>query len=224
MGSFSSATTPHGTVPPVRIETLLIDTTDGLRLEADLGLPADPKGAVVLAHPHPLHGGNRQHPVVDALFRSFPAAGFAAIRFDFRGVGRSSGEHGGGLDERLDVAAAIDAVAAIALDGPIVAIGYSFGAIMALHVADPRLSAWIAVAPALSELDADPVAAADLRPKLLLVAEHDQFSPPDQVRTRTASWQNTAVDVIEMADHFLVGRAGVVALEAVAYVSRLAGR
>lgn len=208
----------------MRIETLLLETVDGLHLEADLAVPPAPRGAIVIAHPHPLHGGNRHHPVVDAMFRSFPPAGFAAIRFDFRGVGSSEGVHGGGLDERLDVAAAVDAVAPFALDGPFVACGYSFGAVLALQVADPRLTAWIGVAPPLSHLDADPVAAADLRPKLLLVAAHDQYTDPDAVRARTADWQNTAVDVVEMTDHFLTGRAGVVALEAVAFVSRLAGR
>lgn len=208
----------------MRIETLLLDTVDGLHLEADIAEPPAPRGAIVIAHPHPLHGGNRHHPVVDALFRSFPAAGFTAIRFDFRGVGRSEGEHGGGLEERLDVEAAVEAVAPLALDGPLVAAGYSFGAVVALEVADPRLTAWVGVAPPLSHLDADPVAAADLRPKLLLVPAHDQFTPPGDLRARTAGWQNTAVDVVEMADHFLAGRAGLVALEAVAFVNRLAGR
>ncbi|MGD9702430.1 MAG: alpha/beta hydrolase [Acidimicrobiia bacterium] len=207
----------------MRIETLLVDTIDGLHLEADLALPAAPRGAVAIAHPHPQFGGDRLNPVVDALFRSLPAAGFAALRFDFRGVGNSEGTHGEGVDERLDMAAAIDAVAPFALDGPLVAAGYSFGALVALQVADPRLSAWVAIAPPLGTMPADPVAAGDHRPTYVLVPAHDQFTTPEAVAQRTAGWQNTTVEVVEMADHFFGGRAGVVALEVVAFVSRLAG-
>ena len=84
-----------------------LETTDGLALVADLALPdRDPWAGVVLAHPHPLYGGDRHSPVVAAAFAALADAGVAVLRFDFRGVGRSGGTHGGGIDERLDVAAA----------------------------------------------------------------------------------------------------------------------
>src|SRR5205085_11735735 len=94
--------------------------------------------------------GNMHNNVVDALVRTLGGAGVAALRFDFRGVGRSGGEHGEGETERLDVVAAIEAVVPFVGDGPLLLAGYSFGAAVALSVADPRLAAWFAVAPPLA--------------------------------------------------------------------------
>jgi len=55
----------------------------------------------VVCHPHPLYGGDMRNNVVDALVRALSETGVAAVRFDFRGVGRSGGEHGEGETERL---------------------------------------------------------------------------------------------------------------------------
>ena len=49
------------------------------------------RGAVVVAHPHPLHGGNMDHPVVIAVCERAAALGLTALRFDFRGVRDSEG-------------------------------------------------------------------------------------------------------------------------------------
>ena len=96
----------------MRNDTLSIATMDGLDLEADLALPDEIRGAVVLCHPHPQYGGDRFNTVVEALFRALPSAGFAALRFDFRGVNNSEGRHGGGVDERMDALAALEAATA----------------------------------------------------------------------------------------------------------------
>jgi alpha/beta superfamily hydrolase len=186
-------------------ETTLLATADGLTLEADVFLPAEPWAAAVVAHPHPLYGGDRTSPVVDAVARAVHGAGAAAVRFDFRGVGRSEGEYDDGVGERLDVAAAVDLAAQLAGDGPLLVAGYSFGALVALNVTDPRITAWLAVAPPLT-MAPRPLAAGDHRPKLLLVAEHDQFCPPGSAAAAVEGWSNTALDTITMADHFLGGR------------------
>jgi len=208
----------------VRIDTLPITTMDGLTLQADLTLPDAIRGAAAVCHPHPQYGGDRFNPVVDALFRAFAAAGFATVRFDFRGVNASEGAYGGGVDERMDAAAALDAVAPFAPDGPLVLAGYSFGALVALNVADPRLDAWVAVAPPLAMAPSAPVAALDARPKLLLVPAHDQFSPPPAVHGAAGTWTSTEIETIDMADHFLAGRTGAVAERATAWVGALAAR
>jgi alpha/beta superfamily hydrolase len=216
----------------VRIETVRIDTIDGLLLEADLAIPTSPWAAAVVAHPHPLQGGDRFNPVVDALYSTFATNGIAALRFDFRGVGTSEGSHDGGDAERLDVAAALDAIepwthpatSGGTLHGPLVAVGYSFGALVALEVAEPRVSGWIAVAPPLPAQGRAPLAGADPRPKLVLSPSFDQFCPPDVALQRTSSWNEVEVHPIEMADHFLVGRTAYVCDAALAFVRRLAGR
>ncbi len=212
-------------------ETLALTTVDGIALRADLAVPADHWAAVVLTHPHPLYGGDRHALVTDALFRALPPAGVATLRFDFRGAGDSEGEHDGGHGERLDVAAAIEALAPLAEATrpaghvPLVVCGYSFGADVALCVTDPRLDAWVLVAPPLAAVPlGDMTAAGDHRPKLLVVPEHDQFRSPAAAAAATAAWRATSIITIPMGDHFLAGRTAAVAETIVGFLRSLAGR
>jgi uncharacterized protein len=199
-----------------------VRTSDGLLLEAELALPSAPRAGVVLAHPHPLHGGSMRSLVTSELFRLLPAEGIAALRFNFRGVEGSPGEHGGGVDEARDVVGAIDALAIAAPGVPLALCGWSFGGDVSLSVDDARLVGWFLIAPTLRVLPLDAlVAAADPRPKLLAVPEHDEFRPPDSARSVTAAWVNTRVEVIKGADHFLVGRTSKAADLLVEFVSSL---
>lgn len=205
----------------MRIETVGLHTIDGLHLEGDLALTPDPAGAAVVAHPHPQYGGDRFNPVVDALFGALAGAGWTVVRFDFRGVGASEGRHGGGADERMDVVAGIDLVTTVAPDAPIWLLGYSFGATVTLDVTDPRVAGWVGVAPPLAALPRPCLAGPDHRPKLLLVPEHDQLSPPSATVGLTADWSTTTVETIPMGDHFLAGRTAWVAEHVIGW---LAGR
>jgi alpha/beta superfamily hydrolase len=189
------------------IEPVALATEDGLQLEAELAVPDEPWAAAVLLHPHPQHGGNMRSIVPGTLFEVLPAEGVACLRFNFRGVGGSSGSFGGGVDERLDVVAAVDALHPIVEGLPLVLAGWSFGADTSLAVGDERASGWFAVAPPLRVVAvSDMVAGGDPRPKLLAVPQHDQFRPPDSAREATADWKNTRIEVVPGADHFLVGR------------------
>jgi alpha/beta superfamily hydrolase len=84
----------------------------------------------VVSHPHPLAGGDMDHPVVVALWRAAAARGLRALRYNFRGVGRSTGA----LTPKSPLAIA-DLAGAIAFlgGGPALAIGYSYGARVTLH-------------------------------------------------------------------------------------------
>lgn len=200
------------------IETVTLTTIDGVPIAADIATAAvdrSIRGGVVLAHPHPLYGGNRFNPVIDALFRALPEHGFHAVRFDFRGAGDSGGDHDDGDSERLDVAAAVDFLAPFNDD--IWSIGYSFGSIVAMNVVEPRVSGWIAVAPPLA--DGSPVLAGrDPRPKLLLVPEHDQFCPTSSARERSREWPNNTIVEVAGTDHFLQGRLSSVVENAVGFL------
>ena len=196
----------------------MLDTADAIALEAEIDVPTDRWAGVVLAHPHPTYGGNMHATVTDALFEALPRHGIAAVRFNFRGVGSSGGDHDHGLGERLDIVAAIELMAMF-VDGPLVLSGYSFGADVSLCVVDPRVAGWFAVAPPLRAVSAaDFLAAADARPKRLAVAEHDQFNPPESARSSTDSWTNTDIVCVPGADHFLNGRLSFVADECVEFV------
>ena len=101
----------------------------GITLEGRLSVGAAPGGAVI-THPHPLFGGTMANNVVLTAVRALAARGMAALRFNFRGGGRSTGVYGGGVDEAEDVAAAL-AFLKSRTPGPHHVIGYSFGAAVA---------------------------------------------------------------------------------------------
>lgn len=207
----------------IETEPLRLVTSDGIELEAEARVPAAPTAAVVLAHPHPAHGGSMRSLVTSELFRELPAHGLAALRFNFRGVGASGGEHGGGRPERDDVLAAVHAWHERFPGLPLVLSGWSFGADVSASITDPAIAGWVLVAPPLRVLPADELAAGrDPRPKLLVVPEHDQFRPPDGAREQTADWVATTLEVIPGADHFLAGRTARAAELLVAFASTLA--
>ncbi len=170
-------------------------------------MPEPTWAAAVLAHPHPLYGGSMRSIVTGALFEGLSREGVACLRFNFRGVGASEGEHDEGRGERDDIVAALDVLEPITEGLPLALCGWSFGADTALCVGDARVGGWLAVAPPLRDV-ARPlmVAPNDPRPTLLAVPENDQFNPPARARPTVEGWQATRLVVVEGADHFLVGK------------------
>jgi hypothetical protein len=204
------------------VEPRWITTADGVTLEAEVVVPQLPVAAVLLTHPHPLYGGSMRSLVTSELFRALPTHDFAVVRFNFRGVERSGGEHGGGWAERLDVEAGLDAIESVAPNAPIVVAGWSFGADVALTVVDKRIRGWFLIAPPLRVLPAEAfVAALDPRPKHVAVPERDEFNPPSSARERTRGWKSTEIEVVPGADHFLVGRTESVTASLVAFIGSL---
>ena len=189
---------------PVAVSTVRFEAPDGTVLEGDLLVPTDAEATAVVCHPHPLYGGTRGDAVVAALCRGLVGAGRRVLRFDFRGAGASGGSHGGGIEERTDLLAAIEAVEPDGTDLTIA--GYSFGADIALSVEHPAATGWFVVAPPLSVLPVDKlISATDPRPVRILQPELDQFNPPDELRRYVSGWTNCTVDVLESTDHFLGG-------------------
>jgi alpha/beta superfamily hydrolase len=186
-------------------ESTFIDTVDAVALEAEIDVPSERWAAAVLAHPHPSFGGDMHSAVTAWLFDALPKQGIAAVRFNFRGVGHSGGIHDEGRGERLDVAAGVE-LAAMFVDGPVIVAGYSFGADVSLCVAHPAVAGWYAIAPPLRTASGEMVAARDVRPKRVVAAQHDQFTPFAAAREQTSGWTNTRIEEIPGTDHFLAGR------------------
>src|SRR5882757_453284 len=84
-------------------------TIEALRDEPAAGQPL--RGTAVIAHPHPLFGGTMDNKVVQTLARAFVQSGWTALRFNFRGVGASEGEHDEGRGESDDLLAVVAAEA-----------------------------------------------------------------------------------------------------------------
>lgn len=173
---------------------------EGLWKEA----PVARRGAAVFAHPHPLHGGTMHNKVVYRAVQELTRAGFATLRFQFRGVGLSAGRYDAGRGEVDDVRAAFDEAESHA-GLPLLAGGFSFGAAMALRAADgdPRVSAFLGLGL--------PVATESGRllprpsvPALFVVGERDAFGPPDELERFVGG--AARVVAIPGADHFFAGK------------------
>ena len=110
-----------------------------ITLEGVWHLPesSGPLPAVIVCHPHSLYGGNMSNNIVFGVCQALALNEIAALRFNFRGVGKSGGEFGGGAAEQEDVRAALDLVLSTPNIDPerIGLAGYSFGGGVALAVA-----------------------------------------------------------------------------------------
>ncbi|HJR19129.1 MAG TPA: alpha/beta fold hydrolase [Actinomycetota bacterium] len=193
-------------------ETIFFTSADGLTLEGRLATPEGPplKGGVVLCHPHPQYGGSMSSKLIPALQRALLAAGWAALRFNFRGVGRSEGSFDDGVGEVADVRGALARVRE-AVAEPAAVVGWSFGALVALNAVadDPGVAAYVGVAPPVraafegtfilpqvSALDAWKARA------LLVGGTTDPFCRPDDLRALAGQLPSADVRVVEGADHF----------------------
>jgi hypothetical protein len=104
----------------------------------------------ILLHPHPQGGGTMNNAIVQAMYQSFVRRGFATLRFNFRGVGRSQGTFDQGVGELSDAASALDWLQQFNPEAPVTWVGgFSFGAWigMQLLMRRPEIKGFISVAP-----------------------------------------------------------------------------
>lgn len=201
------------------MSTVRFAAADGVSLEGELR-PADrrPRGTAVLCHPHPEHGGSKDHPILWAIRNELAARrGLTVLAFNFRGVMGSEGSYGGGEAELLDVAAAVDRVRREA-EGPTVLVGWSFGAWIALRhaLADPRVAALVLIAFPLgsraTSTNRPLPGVGDLEglgaPTLLVAGDTDQICPVDGMRNLARWIPRAETLVIPGADHFFGRREG----------------
>ncbi len=168
----------------------------------------------MVAHPHPLYGGTMLNKVVFHLARSLGHdLDLAALRFNFRGVGASAGEHGEGQGEAEDLLAAWAEAERRAGAGLLVAAGFSFGAAMSLRAAEARagrgerLPDALALAGVPLRLFPPPDSPADRIPLAAVHGERDAFTPPEAVGQWIESRRGPgAFRVLRGADHFLEGQ------------------
>jgi alpha/beta superfamily hydrolase len=176
------------------------------RIEVAIDAPeANARGIAVLCHPHPVHGGTMDNKVIQTLARAFVQLGQRAVRFNFRGVGRSDGQWDEGVGEIDDAMAVVAAQRDGAL--PLTLAGFSFGGYVAAQVAQ-RLSAagqpahrLVLVAPA-TTYDRMPTVPADA---LIIHGEADDVVP----LKATLDWarpQGLPVIVLPGVGHFFHGQ------------------
>jgi alpha/beta superfamily hydrolase len=186
-------------------------TDDGVELEGELRRPASPaRASAVICHAHPRRGGSKDHPLLWAIRNALAARGFAVLAFNFRGTMGSGGTHAGGIGEVLDVRAAVGRVGAEA-PGPIVTVGWSFGASVALLETpdDDRVARLALVGIPLSpdDIDVPPIPGEGVlrsleRPVLLLAGDEDVFCPTDSLEELGRRLPGSDVEIVPGADHF----------------------
>ena len=148
-----------------------------------------------------------ENPVVQRIVEACTGARVATLRFNFRGVGASTGSHDAGRAEQHDLAAALDHLAGLLGPAAIAAAGYSFGAMVTAAVAARRaaLRGVALIAPPLARARIPWEGLAALPALLLVVGDHDDYCPPEAVAAITAALPDADVRVIPGADHFFAG-------------------
>ena len=138
----------------------------------------------LILHPHPQFGGTMNNKVVYHLFHIFARRGFAVLRFNFRGVGRSQGEFDNGIGELSDAASALDWLQTYNPDSPSCWIaGFSFGAWigMQLLMRRPEIEGFISVAPPANMYDFNFLAPCPSS-GVIVQGTDDTVVPPDSTK------------------------------------------
>jgi uncharacterized protein len=101
-------------------------------------LAYDGARAAVVCHPHPLYGGTMDNKVVHVAARALQERGYATVRFNFRGVGKSAGAFDEGRGEADDATAVADWATHRWPEATLTLAGFSFGSFVAFQVAERR--------------------------------------------------------------------------------------
>ena len=196
MVTTSTEITAHSILPALR-EDIELKTADGLTLVGELALPPEgrpPAATLVTLHPLPTHAGMMDsHIYRKAAWRLPALADLAVLRFNTRGTtsarGTSEGVFGEGIEERHDVAAAIDFADHRDLPNPWL-VGWSFGTELTLkYGCEPQIRGAILLSPPLHRADETDVRrwAESGKPVKVLVPEFDDYLRPEAARERFAA-------------------------------------
>jgi alpha/beta superfamily hydrolase len=199
---------------PSSREAIELLTSDNLRLIGELATPVANKPVAVLLtlHPLPTHGGFMDSHILRKAANRLPAlSDIAVLRFNTRGTtsphGTSEGSFGEGIEERLDVEAALRFLKERNI-GPVWLVGWSFGTELAIKYGfDKDIAGAILLSPPLHRADES-----DLRnwvgsgKKLIaLVPEHDEYLAPEQAIERFSVVPEAEIIGVDGAKHLWVG-------------------
>lgn len=178
------------------------------RLEALLQDAPEPTARAIVCHPHPLHGGTLHNHVTHRLSKALVQGNVSALRFNFRGVGRSTGTFDDGKGEVDDAEWALDFVSRQDPKLPLWTSGFSFGARVALALAarDPRVRRVLAVGLPVGHFDMAFLARVT-QPVALVHGEEDEFASPEEVqRAADLLPGQHRLFVVAKCDHLATGK------------------
>ena len=206
------------TILPAHRTAFTVTTSDGETLIGEVAAPLSGyNGAILCLHPLPTAGGMMDSHIYKKAANRLPAmSGIEVIRFNTRGTtseaGTSSGVFDNGGAERFDVEAMMSyCLDTLKLENLWV-VGWSFGTDLALrHAKDPRVKGLILLSPPLrtSQVSDMQYWAADGRPVIALVPEHDDYLKPAEAKIRFAPLTQMEIIAVDDAKHLWVGEPSV---------------
>jgi hypothetical protein len=190
------------------VGNLFISAPHG-QLEAILKEPhgIEPRGAALVAHPHPLGGGTMHNKVVFRAAAGLLDAGLTTLRFNYRGVGQSTGTHDEGRGEQEDIRAALDYLAENYPSQEVTFAGFSFGSRFGTEVAmgDERIVRLISIGTPVDKY-ADYDFLQNLKKPILFVhGDRDEFGSVENLKKLVESLPPEAeaeLVVFENCGHF----------------------
>jgi alpha/beta superfamily hydrolase len=166
-----------------------------------------PRGVGLVCHPHPLGGGTMHNKVVYRAASGLQDAGLVTLRFNFRGVGDSTGEHDEGDGERQDVRDALDFLGERYPEEPVTLAGFSFGSRVGTEVGmnDDRVVRLISIGTPVDKYR-DYGFLKDLRKPVLFVhGDRDEFGSIanlNELVSEVSSHADTELVVFKDCGHF----------------------
>lgn len=159
---------------------------------------------VVICHPHPLMGGSMYNNVVETVSHVFSACDYSTLRFNFRGVGGSTGRYDEGRGEKQDILSACKYLKDQGVEN-IVLAGYSFGAWVACRLVAEKnvFSSVLLISPPQKYFDFD-WARLKNAVNLMICGTCDQFCDADDLREKAQSIHSELI-LLPGADHFYAG-------------------
>jgi alpha/beta superfamily hydrolase len=179
---------------------------EGLLRLPDADAPT-PRMIALICHPHPVGGGTMHNKVVFRVAQALGTLGIPSLRFNFRGVGRSTGTYDAGRGEQDDVRAALDYLVSRFSefpDTPVCLAGFSFGSAVGLPIGcdDLRVRQLIGVGVPVSLMGVDALDGC-FKHKLIVQGEHDEYGPLAEVRAWFARIPEPKhLTIVPDADHF----------------------
>ncbi|GCE47904.1 hypothetical protein EI42_06180 [Thermosporothrix hazakensis] len=163
----------------------------------------------VVCHPHPLGGGTMHNKVIFKVAQTMQALNVPSLRFNFRGVGRSTGSYDEGRGEMDDVRYALEFMSRRYPGIPAIVAGFSFGSYVGLRVGalDDRVRALIGLGVPARMFESGETLQGCQKPKLFIHGTNDELAPYDLAQR----WYEQVpaprrIVTIENADHFFQGR------------------
>ncbi|MBS1811741.1 MAG: alpha/beta fold hydrolase [Acidobacteria bacterium] len=163
--------------------------------------------AALVLHPHPLHGGTMHNKVVFRTARALNTSGYETLRFNFRGVGHSTGTFDEGAGEAEDARLALDYLLSKQPQArEVIVAGFSFGSAVGLRVGcgDNRVTKLIAIGAPVRMYDRSFLLSCT-KPKLFIHGAQDEIAPLAPIEDLINSLppeNNCRLIKIEGAGHF----------------------